>query len=346
VKATPATDYSIEQVDLASMSDDELRPFVEFDWRRSKEEIPEDPVLPFEAMAARMRMTSPLFVRQRWAVWASPGNLAARLSVNRSTTDNLNIRDLDIQVAREHRRRGLGKRLLAKAVEACGSAEGLTLQGWTMGRVPSGAAFAERIGAKAGLRLRNSQLDLLAIDHALIRTWAAIEPPGYRMEFTDGETPDHLLDNVVTLIRDGINTMPREELQMEDWKITPKTVREWERMGRARGQERRMAIVIEESTGASAAYTELFFDPRVPSILHQGGTATIPKHRGKGLGKWVKARMAQRVLDELPEARHIRTDNAGTNAAMLAINVGMGFKPVWESVIWQIPLEDARRYVR
>ena len=37
-----------------------------------------------------------------------------------------------------------------------------------MSRVPSGAAFAERIGAKAGLRMRNSQLDLLAIDRALI----------------------------------------------------------------------------------------------------------------------------------------------------------------------------------
>lgn len=328
------------------MGDDQLRPFVEFAWRRSREEIPEDPVLPFEAMATRMRMTSPLFVRQRWAAWAGPGNLAATLSVSRSTTDNLSIRDLDIEVDPAHRRRGLGTRLLARAVEACGTEPGLILQGWTMSRVPSGAAFAERVGAKAGLRLRNSQLDLLAIDRALIRKWAAIEPPGYRLEFIDGETPDHLLDNVVTVIRDGINTMPREALVMEDWKITPETVREWERMGRARGQERRMAIVLQESTGASAAYTELFFDPRVPSILHQGGTATIPEHRGKGIGKWVKARMAQRVLDELTEARYIRTDNAGTNAAMLAINVGMGFKPVWESVIWQIPLEDARRYVR
>ena len=82
------------------------------------------------------------------------------------------------------------------------------------------------------------------------------------------------------------------------------------------------------------------------SVIHQAGTATIPEHRGKGIGKWVKARMAQRLLAELPEARYIRTGNAGTNKAMLAINVAMGFKPVWESVIWQIPLEDARRSVR
>ena len=345
MKVTPATAYSIEQVDLARMSDEQLRPFVEFAWRRSKEEVPEDPVPPFEAMATRFRITSPLFVRQRWAAWAAPGRLAGSLSMNRSTQDNLSIRDLDLEVDPDHRRRGLARKLLAKAVEACGSADGLILQSWTMSRAPSGAAFAERIGAKPGLRNRESQLDLRSIDRALIRTWAAIEPPGYRIEFIDGDTPDRLMDNVVTAVR-AINTMPREDLQVEDWKITPDTLREWDRITRARGQEHRTAIVIEESTGASAAYTELFFDPRVPSILYQGGTATIQEHRGKGIGKWVKARMAQRVLDELPDARYIRTGNAGTNAAMLAINVAMGFKPAWESVIWQLPLEDARRYVR
>jgi GNAT superfamily N-acetyltransferase len=345
MEVTPATEYSIEQVDLARMSDDQLRPFVELAWRRSKEEVPEDPVIPFEAMATRFRVTSPMFVRQRWAVWAAPGRLAATLSMSRSTQDNLNIRDLEIEVDPEHRRRGLGKKLLATAVGACGTADGLILQAWTMSRVPSGAAFAEHVGAKSGLRMRDSQLDLRTIDRALIERWAAIDPPDYRIEWFGNETPDHLMDNHVAAVR-AINTMPREDLQVEDWKITPETMREWERVTRERGQEHRVGLVIAESTGASAAFTEIFFDPRVPSVIYQGGTATIPEYRGKGIGKWVKARMVQRALDELPEARYIRTGNAGTNAAMLAINIGMGFKPVWESVIWQISLEDARRYVR
>ena len=345
MKATTGTDYSIEPVDLEHASDDELRPFVEFNWLRSREEIPEDPVPPFEALAARFRMTSPMFVRQRWAAWAEPGSLAASLVVNRSTQDNLNIREVAIEVHPDHRRRGLGKKLLATAIEQCGEGQGLILEGWTMSRVPAGAAFAERIGAKAGLRMRNSQLDLGTIDRALIDAWAAIDPAGYRLEWIGNATPDHLMDNVVTALR-AINTMPREDLQVEDWKFTPETMREWERMTRARGQEHRMALAVEESTGASAAFTDVFFDPRVPSVIHQGGTATIPEHRGKGIGKWVKAQMARRLLEEVPQARYIRTDNAGTNAAMLAINVAMGFKPVWESVIWQIPLEDARRYVR
>lgn len=345
MKTTSATAYSIEQVDLAQASDDELRPFIDFAWRRSQEEVPEDPVQPFDALAARMRMTSPMFVRQRWAVWAAPGKLAGSLVVSRSTQDNLNIREVAIEVDPEHRRRGLGKKLLATAVAASGEGDGLILEGWTMSRVPAGAAFAERVGAKPGLRMRSSQLDLGTIDRALIDRWASIDPAGYHIEWIGNETPDRLIDNVVAAIR-AINTMPREDLQMEDWKVTPETVREWERMTRARGQEHRMALVIEESTGASAAFTDVFFDQRVLSVIHQGGTATIPAHRGKGIGKWVKAQMARRLLEEVPGARFIRTGNAGTNAAMLSINVAMGFKPVWESVIWQIPLEDARRYVR
>lgn len=345
MKATPATDFSVEQVDLEHASDDELRPFVDFAWLRSREEIPEDPVPPFEALTARFRMTSPMFVRQRWAAWAEPGRLAASLVINRSTQDNLNIREVAIEVHPDHRRRGLGKKLLARAIEQCGEGPRLILEGWTMSRVPAGAAFAERIGAKPGLRMRESQLDLRTIDRALIERWSAIDPAGYRIEWIGNETPDHLMENYVAAAR-AINTMPREDLQVEDWKITPETMREWERITRERGQEHRLALVIEESTGASAAFTDVFFDPRVPSVIHQGGTATIPEHRGKGIGKWIKARMAQRLVADLPEARYIRTGNAGTNEAMLAINVAMGFKPVWESVIWQIPLEDARRYVR
>src|SRR3989337_1833517 len=153
------------------------------------------------------------------------------------------------------------------------------------------------------------------------------------------------MDNHVGAVR-AINTMPRENLQVEDWKITAETMREWERMTRERGQEARGALVIEESTGASAAFSDVFFDPRVPSVIHQGGTATIPEHRGKGIGKWIKARMAQRLLAEIPEARYIRTGTAGANKARLGSTVAMGFKPVWESVIWQIPLEDSGRSVR
>jgi mycothiol synthase len=341
---TAPTGYAIEEVTLYDASDDVVRPFVELSWLMEREAVPEDPPRPFEAAARRMTMRTSLGEQRRWAAWTPQRGLAGAVVMWRPLQDNLHIRDIYVAVRPEHRRRGLGHALFVKALDAIEGGEGLLAQLWTHSRVPPAEAFARHVGAKPGLRMRASQLDLASIDRALMKEWAALDPAGYRLEWVLAEVPDRLMDNVVAAIR-AINTMPKEDLVWEDWKITPETVREWERLSRERGQRRWMALAVDEATGESAGFTDIFFDPRVPSVLHQGGTAVIPAHRGKGLGKWVKARMAERILRDMPEARYIRTENAGTNAAMLAINVGMGFKPAWEEVIWQVPVPETRRIV-
>ena len=339
--AAPAG-YRIEKFDPSN--DELVRKLVELGWATDRAAVPEDPLRPFDAAAAQIRMTSTLWTQERW-IALSDRDVVAQLAIWRSLQDNKHIRNFWIAVHPDPRRRGIARALWRTAVAAAGDGEGIVVQLWTMSRVPAAEAFAQRVGAKPGLRARTSQLDLGAIDRKLIKEWAAIDPAGYRLEWVGSETPDALMDNVVEAIR-VMNTMPREDLQWEDWKITPETVREQDRMRKARGQQRSMVLAIDEKTGKTAGFTEIFFDPRVPEILHQGGTAVEPSHRGKGIGKWVKARMIEKVLREMPKAKHVRTENAGSNAAMLAINVGMGFKPAWEEVIWQMPLADARTYAR
>jgi GNAT superfamily N-acetyltransferase len=345
---TVPTGYAIEPIDLTGASDEVLRPFVELTWVMDHEAIPEDPRRPFDAIAQRFRMYSSMFDRWRWAAWTADRELAGQIVVNLSNTDNFHVRQVYLIVHPEHRRRGIARGLLAQGIERIDK-EGetrtdkpLLLQSWSTDRVPAAAAFARSIGATPGLRARSSQLDVAAIDRSKMREWASIDPQGYHLEWIDDVTPDRLMANVITA-QVTMNTMPREGLQWEDWKVTPEIVREWERLSKERGQKRLMVIAIDDSTGETASFTEIFHDPRVPSVLHQGGTATVPAHRGKGLGKWVKAQMIERVLRDLPEARYIRTENAGSNEAMLAINVGMGFRPAWEEVIWQVPLADAKR---
>jgi hypothetical protein len=70
-------------------------------------------------------------------------------------------------------------------------------------------------------------------------------------------------------------------------------------------------------------------------IAWQGDTGVWPKHRERGLGRWLKAVNALRLLDEQPEVEFIDTWNAGSNEAMLAINVAMGFRPLENWGIWQ-----------
>lgn len=345
---TVPTGYAIEPIDLTGASDEVVRPFVELSWVMDHEAIPEDPKRPFESIAQNMRMYTSMFDRWRWGAWTTERELAGQMVLRRSNTDNFHIRSVYLAVHPEHRRRGIARGLLARGIEhiekevETRTDKPLLLESWSTDRIPAGFAFANSIGATPGLRARSSQLDLAAIDRAKVREWASIDPAGFHLEWLDDVTPDRLMPNVITA-QHTMNTMPREGLQWEDWKVTPEIIREWERLGEERGQKRVMVIAIDDATSETASFTEIFYDPRVPSVLHQGGTATVPKYRGKGLGKWVKAQMIERVLRDQPQARYIRTENAGSNEAMLAINVGMGFRPAWEEVIWQLPVAEAKR---
>ncbi len=342
IAAVP-TGYAIERVDFATANDDLMAQTVALEHVLDAEALPEDPPRPAELIAARFRVTSTMSERQQWGAFAND-RLVARAALFRNlTASNAATRDVDIAVHPAHRRRGLGRALLTVCVGAIDDAQSRLLEGWTGTRVPAGTAFAERIGATGGLHMRASQLDLAKVDRALMREWASIDPAGYRIEWIIGDTPDHLMDNVIDALR-AINRMPREGLEMEDWEFTPEIIRDGERVMKERGREGWFVLAIHQS-GASAGFTDVSFDRRFPSVIQQRGTAVVPEHQGKGIGKWMKARMIEKIVAKLPEARYIRTENAGSNAPMLAINVKMGFRPAWENTIWQIPLAEAQRYV-
>ncbi len=342
--AVPAG-YAIERVDLASANDDLMRQVVELEHAMHAEAQPEDPPYPAEIIEARFRVTSQLWQRSQWAAFTD-GRPVGRVTVvqNRSGS-NEHIRDVDLSVHPEHRRRGIGRALFAAGIGAIPDDEAKLVEGWTTTRVPAGIAFAERLGSKKGLHMRASQLDLRAVDRVLMRQWASIDPEGYRLEWVLGDIPEHLFENALEAFR-AINRMPREDLEMEDFAFTEATVRDWERTRKERKQEQWLILAVQNGTNASAGFTNVVFDPRYPHVIHQGGTAVDPAHQGKGIGKWMKAQVVNKLLAEMPQAGFIRTENAGTNAPMLKINHAMGFGLAWENDIWQLPLADAKAYAR
>ena len=51
-----------------------------------------------------------------------------------------------------------------------------------------------------------------------------------------------------------------------------------------------------------------------------------PDHRGHRLGLAVKCALTRAIQENFPEAEYVRTQNAETNAPMVAINEAMGFE--------------------
>jgi GNAT superfamily N-acetyltransferase len=336
--------YAIEEIDLTAVSDELMRKIVELTWAFDREVVPEDPDRPAEAIEQQFRTTSPFYQRRHWGAFSGDRLVGGGFLGRGLSGSNLNHRDVWMHVLAAHRRHGLGRALFTRAVEAIGESDDIVLNAWTSTRVPASGAFAERVGATPGLRMRTSQLDLQTVDRALIREWATLDPQGYRIVWITGRIPDELMENVLDALR-AINRMPHEDLQMEDWVFTAELLRDGERQMKARGREHWFILALDEK-GASAGFTDVAFDRRSTHVVQQRGTAVVPEHQGKGIGKWMKARMTEKILAEIPGARFIRTDNAGTNAAMLGINIKMGFRPAWENTIWQVPLPAAQKYVR
>lgn len=89
----------------------------------------------------------------------------------------------------------------------------------------------------------------------------------------------------------------------------------------------------------------MFWDPSQPETLGQGDTGVLPKYRGHGLGRWLKAAMFEKVVAERPKVKRSRTGKANSNAAMLKINHEMGFRPYKEWAAWQVEVARAKEYL-
>jgi mycothiol synthase len=345
VMALSTGTYAVEAADLATADDDLIREVAALTNVISSERVPEDPPLSFDSFASRVRNRPSMVVIRDWLARSAEGEVVGRGYVVRFEADtNQHLREAGIDVLPAHRRKGVAKQLLREIVAGAGKADDIVISFFTSDRVPAASAFLERIGAKTTLTMHTNQLDLTTLDRAMVSDWAAIRTPGYRLEWIEGDLPENLIQNVIVAY-DTMNTAPRGDSAMQDWNTTPEQLREWDRTRKATGRERKLVLAIHEATGDTAGYTEVFYDPKIPHLIFQSGTAVIPTHRGHGLGKWIKAAMLERAMRDWPKARIVRTGNADSNAPMLAINTRLGFKPAWAESIWEVGIVDARRYV-
>ena len=202
-----------------------------------------------------------------------------------------------------------------------------------------GMAFAQASGATIGLLTEQNRLRVAELDRGLLRGWVdrvAERARGYSIVAFDGVCPDDWLEPFARLTR-VMNTAPRAET-VEDVTFTTEQVRDNMTAYARRGHQSWTVCGHHDATDELVGFTELGFSPHRPWLAIQGDTAVEPAHRNRGLGRWVKALNALRLLDERPDVQQVGTWNAGVNAPMLSINRAMGFRPAAAWQEWELAL--------
>jgi GNAT superfamily N-acetyltransferase len=231
----------------------------------------------------------------------------------------------DLYVLAPRRRRGVGRALLEANIDIARAADrSLLIGGYDDGNV-DGEAFVAALGMRIANRERQNRVRVDALDRALLESWDRA-PDGYSLVQFDGRCPDDLIDHYVR-IQAVMNDAPRSE-SLGDFNLTVAHRRAAESEWLDDGTEYWFAGARHDATGDMAGYTEMIYRPDKPWVVEQEDTAVHPDHRGRSIGKWLKAVNALRVLDERPAATVIETWNDGTNRWMLDINTAMGFRPV------------------
>jgi GNAT superfamily N-acetyltransferase len=304
-------------------------------WR---EIFPNEPDLPAAELAADIG-ENPEHRRVLMATAAENGQLvgAARLVLDdrRGHAAHGWMKFLVVRAGR--RRRGVGSALL-KAVGERARQEGRTRLEFVVS-LPhvGGMSFASACGATAGLVDRQNRLYLKDLDRRLLQEWiakATERAQDYALVCFDQICPDEWLAQFTDVIS-VMNTAPRAE-GVEDVVMTERQVRASEEAHLRRGGWGWTVCACHRPSRRLVGYTELGGSCHRPWLAEQGDTGVEPAHRNLGLGRWIKATNALRLLEDRPSTQVVETWNAGLNAPMLAINEAMGFRLAAEWQEWRL----------
>ncbi len=202
---------------------------------------------------------------------------------------------------------------------------------------PERHAFWTSLGAELRYTEQESRLDMASVDPQLMAQWVAAGPADLELVHWARRCPDEWIDALVATTN-AMNDAPTDDLDMADTVVDAAMAKAEIEARNARGLEFQGVLAVT-ADGEAAGTTEVFVNRHRPAASWQWSTVVLPAHRGRRIGRWMKASMWQRLRATEPEVAWLQTGNAASNAHMLAINNEMGFKPTHLMGCWQTDLD-------
>jgi mycothiol synthase len=341
VRVSGASEVVVRPVGFRAGTDEELAALHAVETpvaaERGSNRMPQPP----GAYVASARNLPSQFHDHAWLAETAGGTPVAAGFCWSNSSGDPRVMECDLFVRRDHRRRGIGSRLLSSVLEVSAAEQRPLLTWSTFGAVPAGEAFSRQLGGQVARLNHTSELSVADLDWKMISSWTRAgraRELGYQVELVDGAFPERLRADAVTFHR-IMETAPQEGLDAGQVTVDAGFVAQLDLALVAAGRTR-WTVFVRDPAGQCVGGTEVTFEPGNPGTVFQQNTGIDPVHRGLGLAKWAKALMLERISRECPQARRVRTENASSNAPMLAINRALGFQVTGTRTEWQARLDD------
>ncbi len=252
------------------------------------------------------------------------------------TRDNLNAALVGVRVVPERRGQGIGSAFYDH-VEGVATAAGRT-RFFTGGpESEAGRRFAEARGYAVASVMMTRRVDFAEVSAATVQAaYDEAEPHAreYELVRLAGPLPTELMDAYVDTVS-AINDAPLDDLDIDDEVYDADRVRAYEQAQLVSGHRLYRVLARHRDTGAVAGHTVVAVETERPHLGDQHDTTVVGAHRGHRLGLLVKADMMRWLRDAEPALGRVTTQNAASNAHMIAVNERLGYRVMGRSVEFQ-----------
>lgn len=312
----------------------------------ARNDLPDSPTPSRREHAARFERPLPTMAEEALLAWDGDRVVGAA-SYRLPHAENLGMVYLELIVHPQHRRRGIGTRLLEEVYASARRHHRSLIEVQTVRALPDGVARdeagyryltnrAHRPGANS-IRSRcqlsgHSGGDQATLDEA--RTHA----DGYSLVQWRDAVPEEIIDDVAALQSRLMLDAPNGDLAVEQQVYDADRVRGQESTELDRGHRWYSTAARHDATGQIVARTKLSFERDDDTHARQRITIVEPAHRGRRLGLLVKSANHAYTQAHEPALRTIEAWNAEENTHMRAVNTLLGFQPVDAWSTFQLPV--------
>lgn len=257
--------------------------------------------------------------------------------------DNVHSVGIDVRVHPDHRRRGVGRRIVDKVAYRAAADQRTLLNAYfevPLAQVAShpSSPFALSQGFEAKLVGNRRHLAVPLPPERLAELQADARGRGagdYRIFTFVTPWPEEFQDDECAMARAMSTDEPSGDEHHEEEVWDAARVKESDELLAAQGLTKLAAVAQDPGSGRLVAFSEIVISEARPTEAWQWATLVLRQHRGHALGLAVKVANLAFLDTVLPTARRVITGNAQENAPMIAVNDAMGFEVVATGTFWQ-----------